>query len=241
MRGAGRAFISAPADAELFDIRTNPSVLVSVPSTSLSFFHCRPYGLRELETFSFAAAWKLHGKRLGLILSRFGRKLFQNDTAELAFATGWGPRFFWGLKLAGERISILRYGQRQRLALTLGWHFLSSNRLIFHGAVQQVISDPARKTDGQFFSLTAGAAVQVVSRTWLFVETVKEPDFDPEYRLALSSQAGRWLRLRAGFTRSPERFCAGITLFLKNANFDYSMVFHPVLGYTHVWGFSLFF
>lgn len=234
-------FVSTVNRADPLLLTATPVSVVPIKNWSAASSYHLPYGLKELN-LSAAAFAKRFGKAvLAASLSRFGFELYKEQKLAIGFATPVFSRLQAGMVVRYQQISIKNYGRAGTVVLDAGWQYSLSSAAAITGAFHNIHRATIGKEKQPLPQvMQVGIRYSPMSKICTVAEIYKDISYTPEARLGVEVTLLASLSLRAGFTRNPSRFTGGFGLHFSGLSVDYGFAYHPVLGYTHALGVSIF-
>jgi len=237
MGGAGAAEMP---DAEA--IFVNPALLANLTGASVTLFYSRPFGLREVDLASIAAAVKIAGLGCGLAIVDFGNSVYHDRYYHAALARSFGSdsRFAFSIGAQLKHLSIQGYGSAMALGVNLGTAFQLNSKMrwgIFLNNVNQPRIGAAREKLPPFGY--AGMAFSPRDDWTLQLDFYREFGFADEIRFGAEARVLPMLLLRLGAATNPDRFGAGFTIDLSKAALHAAANTHSDLGTTQFYAISI--
>ncbi|NVJ87052.1 MAG: hypothetical protein HWE15_12145 [Algoriphagus sp.] len=192
------------------------------------------FGLAELSTFDLAGSFKSNNGTIGFGISRFGGKLFNQQTIGIGYSNTLGISSI-GVKLEYFQTQIQDFGSAGSLIFSLGGITeLSSN--LYLGAI---ITNINRAKIGAESNTHLPTFVQVgihylpSDNISFLLEFEKDIQVDPILKIGLEYRLRDWTSLRTGINSNPSRLFAGLSIIQKKFSFDYAYGNTAPLGATH--------
>ena len=192
------------------------------------------FGLSELSTVDLALGWKTDFGTLGLGVSRFGGKLFNQQLFGLGFSNTLGIVSL-GAKIDWYQTQIEGFGSGHALLFSLGGvaelgpkFFLGANFSNLNRAKLSQNSEQRLPTLVQL-----GVTYLPAESLRIGVEVEKDIDLDPIAKVGIEYSIRDWLLLRTGVNSNPGRLSFGLGLRKDRFGFDYAYGQNSALGRTH--------
>ncbi|MDX2129974.1 MAG: helix-hairpin-helix domain-containing protein [Chloroherpetonaceae bacterium] len=243
--GVGGAFTGLSNSSEA--IFYNPAGLASVPFRQASFFYAAPYGISELNHFSFSyldpEILSDYGS-LGLAASRYGFDLYNETMASISYANNFFKRFFVGVTLSYNRITALNYGSAGAFGIDLGiLTFITPELSLGFSAFNLnapsygIVEEPAAQT------YTLGVAYRITNELRFLVDFEKDVKFPLLIKSGVEYFPIPFFAIRSGFNftaanATPSQLTAGFGFRYSLFDIDYAALNHPDLGLSHQLSFS---
>lgn len=192
------------------------------------------FGLQELSTVDLALAWKNDFGTVGVGISRFGGKLFNQQLLGIGVSNTLGIVSL-GAKIDWFQTHMEGFGSGNAFIFSmggvaalgpkffLGAHFSNLNRAKFDQNSPQRL--PTAIQLG--FSYLPTESVKV------FAEVEKDIELSPFLKAGIEYQLQKWLTLRTGVSTNPARLSFGMGLRKERFGFDYAYGQNTSLGRTH--------
>ena len=212
----------------------NIGALDRLEETQLSAGFDHRYGLSELSTVDLALAWKNDFGTIGLGVSRFGGKLFNQQLLGLGFSNTLGIVSL-GAKIDWFQTQIEGFGTGHALLFSLGGvaelspkFFLGAN---FSNLSQARISKNSEQRLPTAIQL--GVSYFPTESLRILAEIEKDIELDPVFKAGVEYQLRDWILLRTGVSSNPSRLSFGLGLRKAQFGFDYAYGQNTSLGRTH--------
>lgn len=192
------------------------------------------YGLKELTTLNLAGAFRSQKGTFGIGISRFGGKLFNQQTFNLGYSNTLGIASI-GIKAEWFQTQIENFGSAGSLLISLGGVAeLSPN--LFLGAHISNINRGKISRDSESRLPTAvqmGLEYRPLESLNLFFEVEKDIQIQPITKVGIAYTLQEFLVLRSGVNTNPSRLFFGLGVLPGKIQFDYSYGQNSALGSTH--------
>ncbi len=230
-QGMGNMKVFVPDSWAYFN---NIGALDRLEETEISAGFDHRYGLNELSTVDLALAWKNDFGTIGLGISRFGGKLFNQQLLGLGFSNTLGIVSL-GAKIDWFQTQIEGFGTGNAFLFSLGGvaeldpkFFLGANFSNLNRAKISQNSEQRLPTAVQLgFSYLPGESLGIRA------EIEKDIALDPVVKAGIEYRLGDWVFLRAGVNSNPGRLYFGLGLKKERFGFDYAYGQNSALGRTH--------
>lgn len=192
------------------------------------------FGIQELSTVDLSLGWKTDHGTLGLGISRFGGKLFNQQQFGLGFSNTLGIVSL-GAKIDWFQTNIEGFGTGNALIFSLGGlaelgprFFLGANFTNLNRAKISQNTEQRLPTMVQM-----GISYLPSDNLRILAELEKDLELDPIFKAGIEYQLQKWLFLRTGISSNPARLSFGLGLRKDQFGFDYAYGQNAPLGRTH--------
>lgn len=230
-QGMGNIKVNLPDASTYFN---NIGGLDRIEQTEISVGFDHRFGMSELSTVDLALGWKNDFGTIGLGVSRFGGKLFNQQMIGLGFSNTLGIVSI-GAKIDWFQTQIEGFGTGNALILSLGGvaqlgpkFFLGAN---FSNLNQAKISQNSEQRLPTTVQL--GISYLPVESLRILGELEKDIELDPVVKAGIEYQLRSWIYLRTGISTQPSRLSFGLGLRKEQFGFDYAYGQNTSLGRTH--------
>lgn len=220
----------------------NPGGLAKLEYSGISAGYDNRFGLKELSTVDLAGAWLVKAGTIGLGVSRFGGKLFNQQSLGLAFANQLGIVSVGG-KLEWFQTQIEGFGTGNGIIFSLGGMAELSPQFAIGASISNLNRSKISKDSET--RLPTGVSIGIlytpISQLQVHLELEKDIQIKPVVKAGLEYGIKEWVFLRTGINSNPSRLFFGIGLKSTLFNLDYAYGQNQALGNTnHVsLGFTL--
>lgn len=212
----------------------NIGALDRIEETQVSAGFDSRFGISELNTLDLTWGWKNEFGTIGLGVSRFGGKLFNQQLLGVGFSNTLGIVSL-GAKVDWFQTSIEGFGTGNAFLFSLGGiaelgprFFLGANFTNLNRAKFSQNSEQRLPTVVQMgISYLPGETVRILA------EIEKDIELDPILRAGIEYQLNQWIFLRTGISSNPARISFGLGLRKDQFGFDYAYGQNTALGRTH--------
>ncbi|GAB3223276.1 hypothetical protein J0A67_10665 [Algoriphagus aestuariicola] len=230
-QGMGSAKVFLPDSWTYFN---NIGALDRIENSEISVGFDHRYGMPELSTVDLAFGWKTDFGTLGLGMSRFGGKLFNQQLLGVGFSNTMGIVSI-GAKLDWFQTQIEGFGSGHAFLFSLGGiaelgpkFFLGANFSNLNRAKISQNSEQRLPT-----AIQLGITYLPVESIRILVEMEKDIALDPIAKAGIEYQLRDWIVLRTGISSNPGRLSFGLGLRKDQFGFDYAYGQNSALGRTH--------
>lgn len=230
-QGMGNTRVYLPDSWTYFN---NIGALDRLEESEISAGFDHRFGLQELSTVDLALGWKNDFGTIGLGISRFGGKLFNQQLIGLGFSNTLGIVSL-GAKIDWFQTQIEGFGTGNALVFSLGGvaelgpdFFLGANFSNLNRAKLSQNSEQRLPT-----AIQMGIAYLPGESLKILAEIEKDIELDPVFKAGIEYQLREWLFLRTGISSNPSRLSFGLGLKKDQFGFDYAYGQNTSLGRTH--------
>lgn len=212
----------------------NIGALDRIEDTEISAGFDHRFNLSELSTVDFSLGWKNDFGTIGLGVSRFGGKLFNQQLIGLGFSNTLGIVSV-GAKLDWFQTQIEGFGTGNALVFSLGGVAELGPKFFLGANLSNLNSSKISKNSEQHLptSVQLGISYLPVESLKLLAEIEKDIELDPVFKVGIEYQLRDWIFLRTGVSSDPTRISFGLGLRKSQFGFDYAYGQNTSLGRTH--------
>lgn len=209
----------------------NPAKLAHYSEDGLELFYRNYFGLKDLNQISLAGRVKIADVPVGLGISRYGNKLYAETEMRIGSALKFGDNVKFGVTINHYHLQIQSYGSASAVGFDFAAIYEISNSL----SSAFLISNLNEPTLGQASErlpllLVIGFSYRPFEGTEISLDTVKEDNFEFDYRFGIQYHFKPWLCILSGFRSSVNMYSIGFALGGIDFKLGYSFLYHPVLG-----------
>lgn len=236
--GMGTAGVAFP---DLWSVTHNQAGLALLAKPTFGLFYEDKFSLQELGLKAGAFAYPTTAGVFAIDLMQFGYAKYNENRVGLAFAKSLGKRFSLGIKFDYLNTHFAEeYGNKGTAVAEIGFLAKPANHFFIGGHVYNVSrSKIAAYNDERIPTIiTVGLAYEFSEKVLCTVETEKDLEYKPIYKVGMEYKFMDNLFIRAGVTSNPNQMSLGIGYVFKRIKADISFSSHQVLGITPHIGFS---
>ncbi|PZX50573.1 PorV/PorQ family protein [Algoriphagus chordae] len=212
----------------------NPGGLAKLESSAISVGYDSRFGLKDLSTLDLAGAWKLKAGTLGFGVSRYGGKLFNQQSLGVAFANQLGIVSIGG-KLEWFQTQIEGFGTGNSIIFSLGGIAELSPQFSIGASISNL--NRAKISMDSETRLPTGVSLGIfympISQLQFHVEVEKDIQIKPIVKAGLEYGIKDWVFLRAGINSNPSRLFFGIGIKSGRFSLDYAYGQNQAIGSTN--------
>ncbi|RYU96597.1 hypothetical protein [Emticicia agri] len=227
--GIGNATVAVADKQSVFN---NPAGLGFLAHNYVSTSYHNRYTIAGLNTFSLGGNYTHKLANVGLVIERFGDKLYHEQKIGLALAKSTG-RVSLGIQVAYMQAAIAGYAAKHTLLTQFG--VMAKLNSTIHIGFNAYNLTAARLFVSQRVPtvLRLGFSYQPVKQLLLIGEAEKDIFLPVLFKAGLEYQIVRNFYLRTGITSKLSNAHFGIGFQAKQFIFDYAASNHSMLGFSH--------
>lgn len=230
-QGMGNTKLFLPDSWTYFN---NVGALDRIEETQIAAGFDSRFGIPELSTVDLGFGWKNNFGTIGLGISRFGGKLFNQQLLGVGFSNTLGIVSL-GAKVDWFQTQMEGFGTGNAFIFSLGGiaelgprFFLGANFSNLNRAKLSQNSEQRLPTVVQMgISYLSGESVRIIA------EIEKDIELKPILRAGIEYKLQEWIFLRTGISSNPARVSFGLGLRKDQFGFDYAYGQNTALGRTH--------
>ena len=229
--GMGSVRLNLPDSWSYFN---NIGALNRIEDSQISANYDSRYGLKELQTVSIAGAFKQNWGTLGIGISRFGGKLFNQQTLGLGFSNQLGIVSF-GLKAELFQTNIEGFGTASSVLVSFGGLAELGPKLFLGAHVSNVNRGKISRQSQERLpsAIQMGISYFPSNSLKLLIELEKDLEVDPVLKTGIEYILQDLVSLRAGIKSKPGDLFFGIGISPGKFIIDYAFGQNLALGSTN--------
>jgi hypothetical protein len=211
----------------------NPGGLAKMESSGVSAGYDSRFGLQELSTVDLVGSWKVKAGTLGFGITRYGGKLFNQQSLGLAFANQLGIISIGG-KLEWFQTQIEGFGTSNSLIFSLGGMAELSPQFSIGASISNLNRSKISKDSETRLptGVSLGIFYNPISQLQIHLELEKDIQIKPVVKAGLEYGINDWIFLRTGINSNPSRLFYGVGLKSTRFSLDYAYGQNQTLGST---------
>jgi len=220
---------------DLWAINHNQAGLTGIKTFTGGIYYENRYGLKNLSIKAGAVALPTKSGVFGVCMTYFGYTLYSESKIGLAFAKSFGTKFSAGVQLDYLNTHIAEnYGNASAVAAEIGLLYQVNRSL----AIGTHIYNPTRAKIAAYNDERAptifnlGLSYKFSGKVILAIESEKDIQFDPVFRVGVEYRPVKTLYFRTGISTNPVLNSFGFGLEYHNFNLDFAASYHQALGFT---------
>lgn len=218
----------------VWSIFNNVGALARISEPAIAVSYDQRYGLRDLSTLDFAAVIPGTKGSWGLGISRFGGKLFNQQSFGLGYSNQLGI-VSMGLKAEWYQTQIEGFGSAGSMIFSFGGIAELSPDLFLGAHISNInrAKISAASSERLPTAIQMGAHYQVEESLNLYLEIEKDISEKPVSKLGLSYSIQDWVILRTGINTQPSRLFFGLGILPGRFAIHYAYGQNSALGASH--------
>lgn len=212
----------------------NPGGLTKLKTSAIAVGYDHRFGLNELSTVDLIGAWKAKTGTLAVGLSRYGGKLFNQQSLGVAFAHQLGIVSAGG-KLEWFQTQAEGFGSGSSIIFSLGGMAELSPTFSIGASISNL--NRAKISNDSNIRLPTGVSLGIfynpITQLQLHVEVEKDIQIKPIIKAGIEYNILDWIFLRTGINSNPSRLFYGIGLKSNRFSLDYAYGQNQALGSTN--------
>jgi hypothetical protein len=212
----------------------NIGALDRIDESEISAGFDNRFGISDLSTLDLAVGWKNDFGTLGLGVSRFGGKLFNQQLLGLGFSNTLGIVSI-GAKIDWLQTHIEGFGSGNALIFSLGGIAELSPKFFLGANVSNLSSSKISRNSEQRLptSVQLGIFYLPIESLRIMAEIEKDINLDPVFKAGIEYQLREWVYLRTGINNVPAQVTFGLGVKKARFGFDYAYGQNTSLGRSH--------
>ncbi len=198
------------------------------------YYSPAPFGFSEMangfivynEPFSFGS--------IGIGGMTYGFELYRESKFSVAFSHNFENRFFAGICLNYQNVSIKKYGSAGSFYIDISGLYYLTYQIRYGFFIHNINRATYKQYDDQIpVILNTGFSVDILNNFSLNTSLEKDIRYNASISTGLEYDIIKFFTLRTGFSNEPSRYTAGIGIHYSYFDIDYAIFTHPDLGLTH--------
>lgn len=220
---------------DVFSLFNNPSGLSQMSWREVGVYYSpAPFGLSELANGYVAYHEPSDIGSFAIGGMSYGFDLYRESKFALGYSYNFQNKFFVGLAINYQTISIQHYGNDGALFFNLGGLAYITNLFRVGFSVQNINRATFGNEDDQIpMILNTGLSYDVVDELTLNFALEKDIKYKTSFQFGVNYDIIENISLRSGFSNEPSKYSVGIGINYLMFSLDYAMCRHNYLGYTH--------
>jgi hypothetical protein len=211
----------------------NPGVLAMLEVDQIVSGYDHRFGLKELNTYDLAASLRSNFGTFGFGVTRFGGKLFNQQSLGIAFANQLGIVSFGG-KVGWFQTQIEGFGSGNSLIFSVGGIAELDPKLSLGATIGNLTRAKLGKNSDQRLptGISLGLAYNPIDQLQFFAEVEKDIQISAVYKFGLEYGIKEWIALRTGINSNPAKIFFGLGLKHERFGIDFGYGQNNPLGST---------
>ena len=228
---------------DVFSLFNNPAGLSQMNWREVGIYYSpAPFGLTELSNGFVAYHEPTSIGSFAIGGMTYGYELYRESKISMGYSYNYNNKFFAGVVLNYQTVSIHNYGNDGAIFLNLGGLAYLTNYFRFGFSIQNLNKASFGETKNQIpIVLNAGFSYDVIDEITINATIEKDINYKPSIQFGINYDIIEYLSLRSGFSNEPSRYSAGIGINYSMFSLDYAIFTHNDLGLTHQAGLIISF
>jgi len=220
---------------DVFSLFNNPSGLSQMNWREIGVYYSpAPFGLSELANGYVAYHEPTDIGSFAIGGMSYGFDLYRESKFALGYSYNFQNKFFVGLAINYQTVSIQNYGNDGALFFNLGGLAYITNLFRIGFSVQNINRATFGNEDDQIpMILNTGLSYDVVDELTLNFALEKDIKYKTSFQFGVNYDILENISLRSGFSNEPSKYSVGIGINYLMFSLDYAMFTHNDLGLTH--------
>jgi hypothetical protein len=164
----------------------------------------------------------------------YGFDLYRESKFSLGYSYNYLNKFFAGIAINYQTVSIKNYGNDGALFFNLGVLAYVSDVFRLGFSLQNINRATFGKEDDQIpMIINTGLSYNVADELTVNFAIEKDIKYKASFQFGIDYDIIQYLSLRMGFSNEPSKYSAGIGINYSIFSLDYAMFTHTDLGLTH--------
>lgn len=220
---------------DVFSLFNNPSGLSQMSWREVGVYYSpAPFGLSELANGYVAYHEPSDIGSFAIGGMSYGFDLYRESKFALGYSYNFQNKFFVGLAINYQTVSIQNYGNDGALFFNLGGLAYITNLFRIGFSVQNINRATFGNEDDQIpMILNTGLSYDVVDELTLNFALEKDIKYKTSFQFGVNYDIIENISLRSGFSNEPSKYSVGIGINYLMFSLDYALFTHNDLGLTH--------
>ncbi|MFZ1282143.1 MAG: type IX secretion system membrane protein PorP/SprF [Ignavibacteriaceae bacterium] len=220
---------------DVFSLFNNPSGLSQMNWREIGVYYSpAPFGLSELANGYVAYHEPTDIGSFAIGGMSYGFDLYRESKFALGYSYNFQNKFFVGLAINYQTVSIQNYGNDGALFFNLGGLAYITNLFRIGFSVQNINRATFGNEDDQIpMILNTGLSYDVVDELTLNFALEKDIKYKTSFQFGVNYDIIENISLRSGFSNEPSKYSVGIGINYLMFSLDYALFTHNDLGLTH--------
>jgi hypothetical protein len=206
------------------------------------YYSTAPFGLIELANGFVAYHEPTSIGSFAVGGMSYGFDLYRESKFSLAYSYNYLNKFFSGITINYQTVSIQNYGNDGELFFNIGGLAYVSDIFRLGFSIQNINRASFGEEDDQIpMVISTGLSYDVVDELTINFAVEKDIKYKATFQFGINYDIIEYLSLRTGFSNEPSKYSAGIGINYSMFSLDYAMYTHNDLGLTHQAGIIISF
>jgi hypothetical protein len=228
---------------DVFCLFNNPAGLSQMNWREVGVYYSpAPFGLVELANGFVAYHEPTSIGSFAVGGMSYGFDLYRESKFSLAYSYNYLNKFFSGITIKYQTVSIQNYGNDGELFFNIGGLAYVSDIFRLGFSIQNINRASFGEEDDQIpMVISTGLSYDVVDELTINFAVEKDIKYKATFQFGINYDIIEYLSLRTGFSNEPSKYSAGIGINYSMFSLDYAMYTHNDLGLTHQAGIIISF
>ena len=220
---------------DVFSLFYNPAGIAQIDHREIGvFFSPSPFGMTELRNVFAAYCEPMSFGSLAIGAMTYGFDLYRENKITFGFSFNYEKKIYFGTAGNYKNISIKKYGSKNAVIFDLGIIAILTDELHL-GFSYRNISRTSLSSDNDELPVIfqSGLSYKIISNCTLSFAVEKDIRYKASPRFGIDYRIIKYLSLRSGFSKEPDKYSFGLGIHYLSFNFNYAFFTHQELGITH--------
>lgn len=220
---------------DVFSLFNNPAGLSQMDWREVGVYYSpAPFGLSELANGYVAYHEPTSIGSFAVGGMSYGFDLYRETKLSLGYSFNYLNKFFAGIVINYQTVSIKNYGNDGALFFNLGGLAYISDVFRLGFSVQNINRASFGDEDDQIpIGFNSGFSYDIANELSVNIAIEKDIKHKASFQFGINYDIIEYLSLRSGFSNEPSKYSAGIGINFSLFSLDYAMFTHNDLGLTH--------
>jgi len=220
---------------DVFSLFNNPAGLSQMNWREVGIYYSpAPFGLSELANGYAAYHEPTSIGSFAVGGMSYGFDLYRESKFILGYSYNFQNKFFAGLAINYQTVSIKNYGNDGAIFFNLGGLAYITNIFRIGFAVQNINRATFGNEEDQIpMIFNTGLSYDVIDDLTINFALEKDIKYKAAFQFGINYDIIEYISIRMGFANEPSKYSAGIGINYSMFSLDYAMFTHNYLGLTH--------
>ena len=228
---------------DVFSLFNNPAGLAQMNWREVGVYYSpAPFGLSELANGYIAYHEPTLIGSFALGGMSYGFDLYREAKISIGYAYNYSNKFFGGLTINYQTVSIQNYGNDGALFFNIGGLAYIADNFRLGFAFQNINRASFGDEDDQIpVVFNTGLSYDAADELTFNFAVEKDIKYKASFQFGINYDIIENLSLRSGFSNEPSKYSVGVGINFSMFSLDYAMFTHNDLGLTHQAGIVISF
>lgn len=228
---------------DVFSLFNNPAGLAQMNWREVGVYYSpAPFGLSELANGYIAYHELTSIGSFAVGGMSYGFDLYREAKFSVGYAFNYSNKFFGGLTINYQTVSIQNYGNDGALFFNIGGLAYIADNFRLGFAFQNINRASFGKEDDQIpVVFNTGLSYDADNELTFNFAVEKDIKYKASFQFGINYDIIENLSLRTGFSNEPSKYSVGVGINFSMFSLDYAMFTHNDLGLTHQAGIVISF